>query len=300
MSTSLKNSLIHLRNFKKQDVIDLFERASFFEKQKNSFVKTDQTAALIFFEASTRTRMSFETASVRLGLHPMILSGKASSSLEKGESFEDTVLNIAALNPALLIIRTDDSLDLNRLEQRLALPILNAGWGTQGHPSQALLDAFTIWRKKGTLEKERVLIIGDVGHSRVAASHFELSKIMNYEVALCGPQNFMPTGTAHAAFSNLEEALGWATVAMALRVQNERHSKLATLTSYADKFGLNTKNKKFISQGTLIMHPGPINHGIEMDLAVMRDQRSVILEQVINGVYIRQALLERALNGGTR
>lgn len=258
-------------------------------------LKTGQTAALIFFEASTRTRMSFETACARLGVYPMILDGKSSSSLEKGETYDDTVLNIAAMKPGVLIIRSGDNFALEKMAEDLPMPILNAGWGRWGHPSQALLDIFTIWQRRGRVEGEKILIIGDIRHSRVAASHFELAKIMNYEVALCGPEEYLPEKSEQRKFSSLEEGLRWATVAMALRVQNERHAGAAAVADYSSLYGLNQTTAKWISDKTLIMHPGPINHGVEMDVKIIRDPRAVILEQVTNGVYIRQALVHRAL-----
>ncbi len=306
MSSRFKKSLIHLRGHNQTQITDLF-----LEAKRISLVSSDEqkkilpektagkTAALVFFEASTRTRLSFETACARLGIHPLILDGKSGTSLEKGETYDDTILNIAAMNPSVMIVRSGDGFAMEAVSQLISMPLLNAGWGKQGHPSQALLDAYTIWnRRQQNLEGEKVLIIGDVRHSRVASSHFELSAIMNYEVALCGPAEFLPENPSRKVFAHLEEGLRWATVVMALRVQNERHSENHSLKTYSSQFGLNRDSEKWIHPKALIMHPGPINHGVEMDIEIIRDRRSVILEQVTHGVYIRQALVHRAVSEG--
>lgn len=303
MSSRSQKSLIDLKTRSASQILDLFSLAKNISKAAIAPKFSGQTAALVFFEASTRTRLSFETACARLGLHPLILSGKAGTSLEKGETAEDTLLNVAAMKPSVLIVRSDDSLDQEKISSQLDMPFLNAGWGKRGHPTQALLDAYTIWnRRGGCIEGEKVLIIGDVVHSRVAASHFELAKILNYEVALCGPKEFLPASGGAKVFTDLKEALKWCTCAMALRVQNERHISLSTeklpSENYSLHFGLNRENIAGLGKDILILHPGPVNHGIEIDEVAYHDSRSVILEQVTNGVLIRQALIQSALTEG--
>lgn len=260
--------------------------------------KRGLTGALLFFEASTRTRMSFETACVRLGIHPLLLEGVAGTSLEKGETLEDTVLNVAAMKPEFLIIRCGEELDLEKMCRQVNMPVINAGWGKKGHPTQALLDAYTIRRHLGSLAGQKVLIVGDVKHSRVAASHFELAQKLDYELAICGPRHFLPEKSSVKIFEDLQEGLRWATVAMALRVQLERHEEKFSLQSYRDQFGFTRDNLRALSNKALIMHPGPINQGTELDTETLADPRSVILDQVHNGVLLRQAILHQLTNEG--
>ena len=304
MSSRLKNSLISLNSFSKEDISSLFTAVAQLEHQKSDLLEQgrsvakfhSRTGALIFFESSTRTRLSFETACARLLIHPLIFDMKIGSSLEKGETFEDTVLNIAAMKPSFVVIRCGDELDLENLAQKIDMPILNAGWGRQGHPTQALLDAYTIRKHLHTCENQRVLIVGDVRHSRVAASHLELAPKLGYEIAFCGPQEFLPEKTSVKVFSNLQEGLKWSTVAMALRVQLERHTHSYSLAEYRDLYGFTQEHLKVLSDKALILHPGPINQGTEMDIEVMQDSRAKILDQVSNGVLVRQALIQKLLS----
>lgn len=281
-----------LEKSKLDQLFDLADQLSTGQKKAHGVLGL--TGALLFFEASTRTRMSFETACVREGVHPLIFSA-AGTSLEKGETFEDTVLNIAAMQPSFMIIRAGEELDLESVQKKISMPILNAGWGKKGHPTQALLDVFTMKMKLGAYEKQRLLIVGDVKHSRVAASHFELAKILNYEIALCGPAEFLPQWEGVRSFATLQEGLQWATVAMALRVQLERHDSKYSLAEYRGLYGFTLESLTQLSPQALIMHPGPINQGTEFDTAVLSDPRTQVLEQVRNGVFIRQALIHQIL-----
>lgn len=301
MTFRTNQSLLDLQSLDITQVSSLFSLADHFAVIKEKLENQQgfgKTGALLFFEPSTRTRLSFETACIRSGIYPLLLEGKAGSSLEKGETLEDTILNINAMNPAFLVVRCGDELNLKELAEKIQTPILNAGWGRKGHPTQALLDAYTIYRKLGTCQGQRLLIVGDVKHSRVAASHFELAKILGYEIALCGPTHFLPEQTEYKVFDNLEEAFSWAHVAMALRVQLERHTEKHALHEYREKFGFTSKNLKALSGQALILHPGPINHGVEMDSEVLKDPRCKVLKQVSNGVLIRQSLIHTILTGG--
>lgn len=304
MSSRSPNSLIDLKPnnqlCSRQEILHLFSTV-----QKNAKPDPAQnlgrTAALVFLEASTRTRLSFETACVRLGLHPLIVSGKSGTSLEKGETGRDTIHNVAAMNPAVVIVRSGDDLDQEKIADEIQMPLLNAGWGKKGHPTQALLDAYTIWNRRGRIEGEKILIVGDVRHSRVASSHFELAQILGYEIALCGPEEYLPETAGFKTFADLREGLQWSTSVMALRVQTERHAGGAKMgRDYAEIYGLNLRSLPLLKKDHLILHPGPVNYGVEIDEAAYRDSRSVILEQVTNGVGIRQALVARALEGGKR
>lgn len=292
------NSLIDLISLEKEKINTLFSFADQISQNKLSTSKGfGKTGALLFFEPSTRTRMSFETAGARLGVHPLLLDGISGTSLEKGETLEDTVLNVAAMNPSYLVIRSGDELDLRDLSKKVSMPILNAGWGKRGHPTQGLLDAYTIRKHLGTCEGQRLLIVGDVRHSRVAASHFEIAKKLNYEVALCGPQGFLPENSQQKIFTDLHEGLQWATAAMALRVQLERHETIYPLADYRSHYGFTKANLQKLSDKALIMHPGPINQGTELDSDVLQDPRCKVLDQVSNGVYVRQALIYSVLEG---
>ncbi|MGZ3771065.1 MAG: aspartate carbamoyltransferase catalytic subunit [Bdellovibrio sp.] len=295
MSSKTKKSFLDIHSLQTDKIHTLFSLADKFSSNHQGdryFHGQGKVGSLLFFEASTRTRMSFETACARLGIYPLRLDSKGGTSLEKGETLEDTVLNVDAMKPSFLVIRCGDELDLADLSEKVNCPILNAGWGKKGHPSQALLDAYTIRKNLGACEKQRVLIVGDVLHSRVASSHFELAKKLNYEVALCGPQEFIGEAAAeHKVFSSLKEGLEWATVAMALRVQLERHKEAYSLNAYRENFGFTQKNLVHLSSKALIMHPGPINQGVEMDTEVLKDSRCKVLDQVSNGVLIRQGLI---------
>lgn len=300
MTFRTHQSLLDLQSLDITQVSSLFSLADHFSVRKEKLESQQgfgKTGALLFFEPSTRTRLSFESACIRSGVYPLLLEGKAGSSLEKGETLEDTILNVNAMNPAFLVVRCGDELNLKELAEKIQTPILNAGWGRKGHPTQALLDAYTIYRRLGTCQGQRLLIVGDVKHSRVAASHFELAKVLGYEVALCGPTGFLPAQTECKVFDDIEEAFSWAQVAMALRVQLERHAEKHALHEYREKFGFTAKNLRALSDQALILHPGPINHGVEMDSEVLQDPRCQVLTQVSNGVLIRQSLIHTILTG---
>ncbi|XGC81554.1 aspartate carbamoyltransferase catalytic subunit [Bdellovibrio bacteriovorus] len=292
MLSRTKHSILDLNSLEKTKIDFLFSVADRIAADESlDFKGFGKTGALLFFEASTRTRMSFETACARLGIHSLRLDGKAGTSLEKGETLEDTVLNVDAMKPSFLVVRCGDDLDLEDLSKKVQSPILNAGWGKKGHPTQALLDAYTIRKHLGSCQGQKLLIVGDVRHSRVASSHFELAQKLGYEVALCGPRDFLPENATVKVFSSLREGLEWSTAAMALRVQLERHQGSYSLENYRAQFGFTVENLKHLSSKALIMHPGPINQGTELDSEVLSDPRCKVLDQVTNGVYIRQALI---------
>jgi aspartate carbamoyltransferase catalytic subunit len=292
----LSSSLIEISNLNFSQIESLFLSALEFSKNSGKENYAAKTAALLFFEPSTRTRFSFETAAARLGLHPLLLEGAQGTSLSKGESVEDTVLNIAAMQPEAIVIRCGDSVDLYDLQKKISMPILNAGWGKKAHPTQALLDALTIKAQGRDFKKEKLLVIGDVKHSRVTSSHFQLAKILGYEIAICGPKNFVPENYSGRSFEKLDEGLQWATSIMALRVQHERHEESYSVASYREQYGLSLQKLKNWQSDGLLMHPGPINYGVELELDVNQDPRCKILEQVKWGAYLRQALLSRVLS----
>lgn len=294
-------NLLDLKTLTAENVASLFSLADRLSAEKpidrERFFRHRHglTAPLIFLEPSTRTRLSFESACGREGVTAIVFDGGAGTSLEKGETAEDTILNIAAMLPAFIVIRSGDDLDFRELAKKVKVPIINAGWGRVGHPTQALLDAYAIHRLRGPLGQQRILLIGDVRHSRVAMSHLELAKNLGYQIALCGPDSFLPASAEVQIFRNLREGLQWATVAMALRVQVERHQAGTDLADYHQNWGLNKDTLKDFGPHGLIMHPGPVNWGVELAPEISTDRRCAILDQVRGGVLVRQALIRQIL-----
>lgn len=285
--------LLDLPSFGQENIEAIFSEA---QNTSDSKTYSGKTAALLFFEPSTRTRLSFETVVSQLGLGPLVFLGGAGTSMEKGESVEDAILNIAAMDPAVMIIRCGDAVDLRKLASHLSIPIVSGGWGQKGHPTQALLDFFTI-RQKRSLSESRILYLGDVIHSRVFSSHLEMLKIFGGEFAVCGPSTLVPKDPTIRRFEKIEEGLKWANVVYALRYQLERHEKSGALSGeeIAANYGLRPSHLKWLSKEALIMHPGPVNKGMEMDEEIYSDERSLILEQVRNGVKVRKSLIRMFL-----
>lgn len=302
---SYSHGLLDLKELSKLQIHQLFDHSRKIKSTPRSGSPkfSGLTTALLFFEASTRTRFSFETASARLGLHPLVLSGIEGTSLSKGETFEDTLLNLQAMHPEIFVIRCGDHLPLAEMSKRLKKPVINAGWGCQGHPTQALLDAFCWQEKVGDLEGQRLLIVGDVRHSRVASSHLELAHTLGYQIAFCGPPEFMPDSN-HSNYQvpvrvieSLEDGISWATAVMVLRVQLERHQTKMSLESYTQKYQIGPTWLKKLPESMCLFHPGPVNYGIELDASVASDSRSMFMSQVEHGVWLRQALLQKNLEG---
>lgn len=263
---------------------------------------------LLFYEPSTRTKFSFERACKVLSADTMSFSTKG-SSLEKGETILDTVKNLYSLGVNLLVIRHNLSGTPHFLAKHLKIPVVNAGDGVHEHPTQALLDLLTVKERLGTLEGLKVAIVGDIKHSRVAHSGILAFQKMGSEVAVTGPAHLLPEPKEAAFFEirpgafrvcyKMEEALRDADVVMALRIQKERHGEpfIPTLKEYAEIFGLTPKHLQRIKKNTLLMHPGPINWGIELSYEMEKYPFQVILDQVENGVAVRMAVLLRLLSG---
>jgi aspartate carbamoyltransferase catalytic subunit len=292
---SLENSLISIETISDQKIENIFQKALSFSSHRSSW-KSHQpdTAALLFFESSTRTRCSFELACAKLGVGSSLISGKAGTSLEKGETSLDTVLNIAAMGPDLLVIRSGDDLDLLELANLVDQPIINAGWGVKGHPTQGLLDVFTLNNALKDLTHKKILIVGDIVHSRVAASTSHLLTRFGAKVNFCGPDFFIPKELSEQRISSLKEGLAWADAVIALRCQFERHSGEYNVESFKREFQLNRHTLSEFKG--FIMHPGPVNHGVEVDLDLKQDSRSLVFKQVENGVFVRMAIIDEILN----
>jgi aspartate carbamoyltransferase catalytic subunit len=251
--------------------------------------------ANLFYEASTRTRFSFEIAERRLSADSIAFS-QAGTSVAKGETLLDTARNLMAMAPDAIVIRHQRSGAPHVLARELPCAVVNAGDGTHEHPTQALLDALTIRRAKGRLAGLEVALCGDIAHSRVARSNLGLLAKMGAKVTLCGPRPLLPAEierTGARVVTRIEEAIEGADVVMMLRVQKERGGGLGYPSDreYFDLFGLTTERRKLAKPDAIVMHPGPMNRGVEIDSEVADGPGSVILEQVENGVAVRMAVL---------
>src|ERR1700674_2817672 len=258
-----------------------------------------KTVALAFFEPSTRTRISFATAAARLGADQMNLQAE-SSSLKKGESLLDTVRTLDAMKPDCIVMRHSSSGAADFVARHLSLPVINAGDGTHEHPTQALLDALTIRDRRGTLEGLNVTILGDILHSRVARSNIHLLSKFSCRITLCGPAMWLPReleclgppGASIRRVFRIEEALEDADVVLVLRVQTERlHEPGLPARDYILLYQLSAERLRLAKSDAIILHPGPMVRGLEIDPAVADGPQSCVLEQVTNGVAVRMALL---------
>lgn len=259
-----------------------------------------RTIVNLFFENSTRTRTSFELATRRLG-GGVLNFAASSSSVQKGETLIDTARNIEAMKADCLVVRHSSAGSPGVLARSTSVPVINAGDGFHEHPTQALLDAFTIQEKLGSLEGKRVLILGDIAHSRVARSNIHVLKKLGASVIVCGPPTLLPPKPeilgVRAAY-RLEDVLPEADVVMALRIQLERQNRfqLPSVAEYSRVWGLNRERARLLKKGAIILHPGPINRGVELDPEVADGPTSVILDQVYNGVIVRMAVLASICN----
>ncbi len=261
-----------------------------------------KTVALAFFENSTRTRISFATAAARLGADTMNLQAE-SSSLKKGESLLDTVRTLEAMRPDGIVIRHTSSGAPEFVAQRLNIPVVNAGDGTHEHPTQALLDALTIRDRKGKLDTWNLTILGDILHSRVARSNIHLLSKFGVSTTLCGPAMWVPRELETLAPNvrrvfRIEEALDEADIIMVLRVQSERiHEPALAPEEYILQYQLTSERLRLARPDALVLHPGPMIRGLEIDPAVADGPQSCVLEQVTNGLAIRMALLYHLVGG---
>ena len=281
----------------------LDESKPFQEIQRHALKKLatlrGKTVALAFFEPSTRTRISFATAASRLGADTMNLQDE-SSSLKKGESLLDTVRTLDAMKPDCIVMRHSASGAAAFVAERLEIPVINAGDGTHEHPTQGLLDALTIRDRKGTLDGWNVTILGDILHSRVARSNLHLLGKFGCRFTLCGPamwlprelESLAPAGSSIRRVASIEEALESADVIIVLRVQQERmHEPALPLGEYVLLYQLTPERLRLARPETLVLHPGPMIRGLEIDPAVADGPQSCVLEQVTNGLAVRMALL---------
>jgi len=292
--------LLGIKYLTKDDISLIFKTADNFKKIINQPIKKvpslrDITVANLFFENSTRTKLSFELAEKRLSADVINFSS-AVSSVKKGETLIDTVNNILAMKVDMVVMRHPNPGASVFLSRHIDAKIINAGDGTHEHPTQALLDSYSIREKYGTVEGKKVVIIGDILHSRVALSNIYCLKKLGAMVCVCGPSTLIPKyieklGVTH--INNLNDALEWCDIANILRIQLERQDArhFPTLREYAMVFGVNKEILMNLNKEITIMHPGPINRGVELTSDVADSGQSIILEQVENGVAIRIAIL---------
>ena len=300
MSELSVNHLLGIKYINKKDIDLIFETADHFKEVINRPIKKvpslrDITIANIFFENSTRTKLSFELAQKRLSADVISFSA-AQSSVKKGETLIDTVNNILSMKVDMVVMRHANPGAAYFLSQNVKASIINAGDGAHEHPTQALLDSYSIREKLGDVAGKKVVIVGDILHSRVALSNIYALQMQGAEVKVCGPKTLLPKyieSLGVTVESNLRKALEWCDVANMLRVQNERMdiNYFPSTREYSQQYGVDKKLLDSLNKEIIIMHPGPINRGVEITSDVADSQQSVILNQVENGVAIRMAVI---------
>ena len=300
MKTLSVSHLLGIKNLKLEDLHLIFETATHFKEVINRPIKKvpslrDITIANLFFENSTRTKLSFELAEKRLSADVINFSS-AQSSINKGETLVDTVNNILAMKVDIVVMRHPNSGAAHYISKHVKSCIINAGDGTHEHPSQALLDTFSLQEKFGDLTGRRIAIVGDILHSRVALSNIYALKMLGAEVRLCAPKSLLPKHIESMGVSvstDLMEVLNWCDAVNMLRVQNERMelSYFPNTREYSQNFGLTGERLCQLRKKIVVLHPGPINRGVEITSEVADSEQAIILDQVENGVAVRMAII---------
>ncbi len=297
-----RKDLVSTQDLSLKEIGEIFSLADIFkaslknDKAKLPYLK-GKVVVNLFFEPSTRTRTAFEMAAHKLSADVISVTASASSSV-KGETLKDTAKNIQALMADMIIVRHSASGAAKYLADRLEIPVINAGDGAHAHPTQALLDAFTMRERfGGNFKGKKITILGDILFSRVARSNIHLLKTLGAEVTLAGPSTLVPEEFSKMGVRvcyDLREAIADADVVMLLRIQHERQraTYFPSISEYAKVFGLNVRREDLLKKDAIIMHPGPINRGVELDSVLADSGRSVILEQVTNGVAVRMAVMK--------
>ncbi len=292
--------LLGIKNLNENDIQTILETATQFKEVINRPIKKvpslrDITIANVFFENSTRTRLSFELAEKRLSADVVNFSASG-SSVKKGETLLDTVNNILAMKVDMIVMRHSSPGAPHFLTKHITANVINAGDGTHEHPTQALLDAFSMSEKLGSLIGKKIAIIGDITHSRVALSNIFCLQKLGAEVMVCGPSTLIPKHLKHLGVKighNVREALQWCDVANVLRIQLERQQikYFPSLREYSLFFGITKQMLDEVDKEIILMHPGPINRGVELSSDAADSSHSIILNQVENGVAVRMAVL---------
>ncbi len=300
MNAPARGSLLGIEPLDLEQINHILHLAGCIEKSRPRPLLKEKRVALLFYEASTRTRVSFEYAAKMLGATTTLVSATA-SSIEKGESLIDTGYTICALGAQVIIIRHPSSGAPHLLARYVNVPIINAGDGMHEHPSQALLDAYTILKRKERLKGLHIAMVGDIFHSRVARSDIHLLSKAGAELVLCGPEQLVPDVAASLApgimiTRNIDQAVRGADVIIGLRIQKERLAGLQIeLHDYIEHYQLRSGRIALAKKDAIVMHPGPIIRGLEVTADVADSSRSMITEQVRNGVVVRMAILALAL-----
>ncbi len=294
------DNLIGVKNLNINDIKLIFKTADNFKEVINRQIKKvpslrDITIANLFFENSTRTKLSFELAEKRLSADIINFSA-SQSSLKKGESLIDTINNILSMKVDMIVIRHPNAGVPEFISSKVDATIINAGDGAHEHPTQALLDSYSIREALGEIRNKNILIVGDIIHSRVALSNIFALKMQGANVKLCGPNSLMPkyiNKLGVEVINNFDDALQWCDVVNMLRIQNERMNKsfFPSLREYVSLYGLNNERLSKLDRDIIIMHPGPINRGVELTSEIADSKNSIILDQVENGVAIRMAVI---------
>jgi aspartate carbamoyltransferase catalytic subunit len=300
MSELSVNHLLGIKYLNKQDIQLIFETADHFKEVINRPIKKvpslrDITIANLFFENSTRTKLSFELAEKRLSADVINFSA-SQSSVKKGETLIDTVNNILSMKVDMVVMRHPNAGASMFLSQHVNASIINAGDGAHEHPTQALLDSFSIRERLGSVKGKNVVIVGDILHSRVALSNIFALQLQGANVMVCGPKTLIPKHIEKLGVkveTNLRTALNWCDVANMLRIQNERMeiSYFPSTREYTQQFGVNKALLDSLNKEIIIMHPGPINRGVEITSDVADSKQAIILDQVQNGVAVRMAVI---------
>ncbi len=291
-------NFLSVEQFNNDEVLTLVNRALDFKYERDTFV-SDASIVNMFFENSTRTKMSFEMAQVKIGMQRFNFDTET-SSLSKGESLYDSLLTMQAIGVDIAVIRHTDKNYINKLLD-LKIQIVNAGSGNGQHPSQSLLDIMTIFEEFNGFENVKVAIIGDLVHSRVAKSNMMLLKQLGASVLFAGPSAYYDKEfDKYGEYKSIDEVVAEADVVMMLRVQLERHGESEpeyTNEEYLSMYGLTLERKKMMKDSAIIMHPAPVNRGTEIASELVEDKQSRIVTQMSNGVYMRMAILEWVLEG---
>ncbi len=295
-----RKDLLGIESLSREEILFILETAESFREVLDRPIKKvptlrGKTVVNLFFESSTRTRMSFELAEKRLSADILNFSASTSSST-KGETLLDTARNILAMKVDCFVLRHSTPGTPHLLAKELPVSIINAGDGAHEHPTQALLDLYTIREKKGKIEGLKIAIVGDIAHSRVARSNIWGMCKLGAKVRVCGPPTLIPPlieKMGVEVFYSLEDALTGVDIVMMLRIQKERQNKgfLPSNSEYIDFFSLNEKKLNLAQPDVLVMHPGPVNRGIELPARIADGEKSIILDQVTNGVAVRMAVL---------
>ena len=300
MKKLLSKDLLGIRNLSVEEINLIFDTADKFKEVLNRPIKKvpslrHLTIANVFFENSTRTKLSFELAQKRLSADVINFSSSV-SSVKKGESLLDTINNILVMKVDMIVMRHPNPGAPHLVAKNIEASVVNAGDGTHEHPTQALLDSYTIREKFGNIKNKKIAIIGDISHSRVAISNIYALQKLGAKVMLCGPSTLIPKHINSMGVeieNNIENALKWCDVANVLRIQLERQNNkfFPSLREYSLYYGINKKLLEKINKNIIIMHPGPINRGVELNSDVADSNNSIILDQVENGVAIRMAVM---------